>query len=113
MSGNEGVLVDRAPDVTARDVVSDLECRGEVPLLLAVESICGDATRDVNALGDVGDLLEGSLNTVIDVVEKTGAEFDRQWLAGTNDWITDLDTSWNGLGSASCIICNALVRPAR
>lgn len=51
-----------------------------------------DATGDVDALGGLGDLLEGSLNTVVDVVEQTGAEFDREGLAGSLDGVSYRDT---------------------
>lgn len=102
---DEGVLVDGAPDIAAREVVADLHVRGEVPLLLAVEGIRGDATGDVDALGEIGDLLEGSLDTVVDVVEQAGAEFDGERLSGSHDGVTDLDTGcrWKVLLSAwSC-----------
>ena len=82
MDRDERVLVDGAPQVTTRDVVADLGGRGELPLLLAVEGGGGDAPRNVDALGDLRDGLEGSLDTVVDVVEQAGAEFDRERLAG-------------------------------
>lgn len=90
---DERVLVDRAPDVAARDMVANLHGGGEIPLLLAVESGDGNTTRNVDALCDGGDVLEGSLNTIVNVVQQTGAELNGQRLAGTQDGVTDLDTS--------------------
>lgn len=76
VDGDKGVLVDGAPDVAAGDVVADLHGWGEVPLLLAVEGGGDDAAGDVDALGHVGDLLEGPLDAVVDVVQEAGAELD-------------------------------------
>jgi hypothetical protein len=36
--------------------------------------------------------LEGSLNTVKDLIEDTRAEFDGEWLFGSFDWIADGQT---------------------
>ena len=68
--------IDGTPDVTARDVVANLHGGREVPLLLAVKGGCGDAAGDVDALGHLRDLLEGTLNTIVDIVEQTGSELD-------------------------------------
>lgn len=105
MSGDEGVFVDGAPDVTAGQVVADLGGGGEVPLLLAVEGVGSDTTGDVDALGHLRDLLEGSLDTIVDVVEQTGAKLDGERLSSTADRVTDRDTGWNLAMSALCRVC--------
>lgn len=73
----ETVLKDNTKNVAAGDVVADLElARCEVPLLLAVESGQVDTTGNVDAVGVVGDALEGTLDTVVDGLHETGAELD-------------------------------------
>lgn len=97
MRGDEGVLVNRTPDVAAGEVVANLGRGGEVPLLLAVEGVGVDASGDVDALGQLRNLLEGSLDTVVDVVEQTGTELDGEGLAGAVDRVTDRDAGWETL----------------
>lgn len=55
MSVDEGVLEDRSPDITTRDVVANLQSRSELPLLVSVERGDSDTARNVNRLGDLGD----------------------------------------------------------
>lgn len=93
MSGDERVLVDGTPDVTAGDVVADLHGGGEIPLLLAVESRDSDTARNVDALCDAGNGLQRTLNTIVDVVEQTRTELDGERLAGSQNGIAYLDTS--------------------
>lgn len=90
--GNERVLVDDAPDVTARDVVADLHLGLELPLLGAVEGRDSDTAGNVDALGGAGDLLEGSLDTIVDVVEQTRAELDGEGLSGSQDGVANRHT---------------------
>jgi hypothetical protein len=72
VSVNERVLVDGTEDVTTSDVISDLEVdRGEVPLEAAVEGGGVDSARNVDRVGLFGDVLEGTLNTVVDVGHET------------------------------------------
>ena len=82
---DERVLVHDTPDVAARDVVPDLQGRLEIPQLFAVEGWHGDAGRDVYAVRDNSDLVEGPLDTVEDVVEEAGAELNREGLSGTEN----------------------------
>jgi hypothetical protein len=89
---DEGVLEDCAPNITAGDVIANLQRRGELPLLLAVNGRDGDAARDVDRAGDLGDVLQGSLDTVVDTVEETGSELDGERLSSSGDGVTDLDT---------------------
>lgn len=84
--------MDNTPDVAAGNVVADLHRGPELPLLFAVEGVRGDTAGDVNALGDVGNGREWALDTVVDVVEQTGAELDRQGLARPQNGVADLDT---------------------
>jgi hypothetical protein len=89
------VLEDGTEDVTTSDVIADLElARGEVPLLLAVESGKIDTTGNVDAVGVVGDTLERALDTVVDGLHETGAELDRQGLARLEDRVADSYTSF-------------------
>ena len=74
-------------------MVANLLGGGELPLLLAVESGNGDAARNVDALSQGRNLFKGSLDSIVDTVEKTGAELDGQRLAGSDNGIADLDTS--------------------
>jgi hypothetical protein len=90
--GKERVLENGTPDITAREVVADLDGGCELPLLLAVEGRDGDTAGDVDGLGHLGNGLEGTLDTVVDTVEQTGAELDGQGLSGTGDGVTDHDT---------------------
>jgi hypothetical protein len=90
----ETVLENGSKDVTASDVVADLElARGKVPLLLAVQSRQVDAAGDVNAVRAVGDALEGALDTVVDSLHQTGTELDGQWLPRPEDRVANSHTS--------------------
>jgi hypothetical protein len=64
---DERVLDDGTEYIAAGDVVSNLVvARCKVPLLLAVEGGDVDTTRDVDAVGSLGDALERALDTVVD-----------------------------------------------
>ena len=83
MFAEQTVLEDSTEDVATSDVVADLEGTGcEIPLLLAVKSGQVDTTGNVDAVGVVGDALEGTLDTVVDGLHKTRAQLDGQWLPG-------------------------------
>ena len=96
MSVDEGVLEDGSPNVTTRNVVANLENRGELPLLVPVERRDGDTAGNVNGLGDFGDRCQGTLDTIVDAVEEARAEFDGERLAGTGDGVANRDTSCRG-----------------
>lgn len=98
--GDERVLVDDTPDVTARDVVADLHLGLELPLLGAVEGGDGHSAGDVDALGGVGDLLEGSLDTIVDVVKQAWAQLDGEGLSGPQDGVANRHTGCSFLMSA-------------
>lgn len=98
---DEGVLVDDTPDVTTCNVVADLHFGVELPLLFAVEGGNSDATGNVDALGGAGDLLEGSLDTIVDVVEQAGAQLDGERLSSAQDGVANRDTGCFYLVSAS------------
>ena len=72
MSVDEGVLEDGSPDVTTRNVIANLENRGELPLLVPVERRDGDTAGNVNGLGDFGNRCQGTLDTIVDTVEEAG-----------------------------------------
>ena len=77
----KAVLEHDTEHIASGNVVSDLEvARGKVPFLHAVESGQVDATGNVDAVGFIGDALEGTLNTVVDGLHQPGAELDRQGL---------------------------------
>lgn len=89
------VLPDDTEDITASDVVADLVLgRLEIPLLGSVKGWNIDTTRNVDAVGDVGDTLQRALNTVVDGFHETRAKFNGQRLASSSDRITDGDTSY-------------------
>lgn len=86
--GEKGVFVDGAEDITLGEDVALLDFgRLEAPELGWVEGGDVDTSGDVDGLGVVSDDLEGSLNTVEDLIEDTGAEFDGEGLFGSFDWI--------------------------
>ena len=70
-------LLDGAEDVARGDVLARLGDGDEVPLLLAVERRDLDAAGDGLA-GEGADLGQGTLDTVVDVFQHTGAELHRQ-----------------------------------
>lgn len=100
MRRDERVLVDDTPDVAACDVVADLHLGVELPLLGAVEGGNSYAAGDVDALSGVGDLLEGSLDTIVDVVEQTGAQLHGEGLSSSQDGIANRDTGCLFIASA-------------
>lgn len=68
MDLDERVLEDGTPDIAAGDVIANLGRRCELPLLGSVESGEVDSARDVDALGLLRDLLEGPLDSIVDVL---------------------------------------------
>ena len=87
--GKESVFVDGAKDITLGKDVTLLDFgRLEAPEFGGIERGDVDASGDVDGLGVVSDDLKGSLNTVEDLIEDTGAEFDSEGLFGSFDWIT-------------------------
>ena len=78
-------LLHRAEHVAADQVVSHLGDSGEVPLLLAVER--GDllATRQEVAARLLADDLQRALDAVVNILDQTGAELNRQRRAGRHD----------------------------
>ena len=78
-------LLHRAEHVAADQVVSHLGDSGEVPLLLAVER--GDllAARQEVAARLLADDLQRALDAVVNILDQTGAELNRQRRAGRHD----------------------------
>lgn len=100
MVEEERVLPDGAEDVTASDVVTDLVvARCKVPLLGAVKGGDIDTAGNVDAVGHLCDALEGTLNTVVDGLHETRAEFDREGLTSSGDGVTN--------GNTGCVCMSA------
>ena len=76
-----GSLLDGADDVTAGDGVAHLGGGDEVPLLLSVQRRNLDASGDGGA-GDLHDLLQGTLDTVVNIFKQAGAKLNGQRGAG-------------------------------
>ena len=65
---NDGVFVDFSKDVSSGNVISDFEIDGiEIPLEFSIESGSVDSSRDVDGARELGDGLERSLNSVVDI----------------------------------------------
>ena len=64
----------------------------ERPLLLAIQSVHVDTTGNVNALGVLGNVLKGTLDTIEDAPHDTGAELDGQGLPSTQHGVSNTDT---------------------
>jgi hypothetical protein len=79
--GDERVFVDGSPDIAAREVIANLGGGRKLPLGRAVEGRDVDAAGNVDAVNSLGDLFEGSLDTIVDVVEEAGTKLDREGLA--------------------------------
>lgn len=92
---HQAVLKDGTPDVTSRNVIADLHRRREVPLLLTIQRIYPNTTGDVDRTGIRVDLLEGTLDTVVNRFHQTGAKLDRKRLAGSVHRVTDSHTRCN------------------
>ena len=76
-------LLDRSDHVAALDLVAHLGHGGEGPLLLPAQG------RDLDSAGDVGarlvhDLLQRTLDTVVDIFNEAGPQLHRQGGAGGN-----------------------------
>lgn len=90
---HQAVFEDSTPDVTSGDVVADLVvARLEVPFPLTIQRIYSNATRDVDSAGICRDFLQGSLDTVVNRLHQTGAEFDGKRLACSVHGVTDSQT---------------------
>jgi hypothetical protein len=76
VSSNERVLENSTPNVTTRDVVTNVLGGVELPLVLSVERGNRNSSRNINGFGDVGDLLQRSLNTVVYTIEQTRSKLD-------------------------------------
>lgn len=60
------ILENTSENITTSDVIANLELAGrKVPLLGSTEGRHVDTTRNVDALGLVGDTLEWSLDTIV------------------------------------------------
>lgn len=86
---HQAVLKDGTPDVTSRNMVADLHRRLKVPFLLTIQRIYPNTTGDVDRVGLRVNLLEGTLNTVVNRFHQTGAKLDRKRLAGSVHRVTD------------------------
>lgn len=96
MVGEESVLVDWTEDVTLGKEISFSDFgRLEVPEFGGVEWWDINSSGYEDGLGVLGDDLERSLNTVKDLVEDTGAEFDSKRLFSSFDGISDSETGWS------------------
>jgi hypothetical protein len=71
--GDEGVFKGRGKDITTGDVVANAEIggRSKVPRLDTVEGVCCNAAGDVDALGNLADGLEGTLDPIVDTFHQT------------------------------------------
>ena len=68
MDPDKRVLEDGTPDVTTGDVIANLGGGGELPLLRSVDGRGVDPTGDVNTLTLFLNLLEGPLDSIVDVL---------------------------------------------
>ena len=73
MLREESILDNMTNDVATEHLLTLLKVRAcnEVPLLCLVELVHLNTSRDEDTLGDLSDGLEGTLNTVENVVEDT------------------------------------------
>lgn len=76
---DDSVLVHDTDDVAASDVRAHAQHARwlEVPLFAAAQRLAVDTARDVDALEELGDILEWTLNTVVDTVHDAWTELDR------------------------------------
>ena len=94
MLAEQRVLEDGTENITTSDVVANLKVAGrEVSLLLAVERRQIDTTRNVDRVRLVGDSLEGTLDTIVDGLHKTGTKLNGQRLPRPLDRVANSDTS--------------------
>lgn len=71
-------------------LVAGLDGCLELPLLLAVQGGHLDASCDGGA-GDLHDLLQGTLNAVVNIFQQAGAQFHGQGCAGGNNFRAGAD----------------------
>ena len=84
------VLGHGAVDVTARDSITHAEVeRREGPLDVVVERGGLDATRDVDGLRHLRDLLERPLDPIVDATHHTGPKLHGEGLASAGDGVAD------------------------
>lgn len=95
MVWEQTVLIDGTEDVALEEKIAFLDFSWlEAPELGGVEG------RDINTSGNedwfwvVGNDLEGSLNTVEDLIEDTGTKFDCEGLFSSFDGVSDSKSSW-------------------
>ena len=62
-------------------MVANFHRRGEFPLLRAVKGWDGDTTRNVDALDNLRDLLERSLDAIVNIVQETGSKLNSEGFA--------------------------------
>ena len=85
----ESVFIDGAEDIALRENVTLLDFgRFEAPDFGGIEGRNVNTSGDVYGLGVISDDLEGSLDTVKDLIEDTGTKLDGEGLFGSFDWIT-------------------------
>jgi hypothetical protein len=88
-------LVDLADHIAADDVVADTDGGGgELPTLVAVKAGDFDTAGDVDVGAELVNVLEGTLDTVKNSVQNTGAEFEGEGLAGLDNGIANGHTCY-------------------
>lgn len=87
---HQAVFEDGTPDITSGDVVADLVlARLEVPFPLTIQRIYSNAAGDIDSAGLCRNFFQGSLDTVVNGLHETGAEFDGKRLACSVHGVTD------------------------
>ena len=85
----KGVFVDGTEDITLGKDVTLLDFgRFEAPEFSGIEGRNVNTSGDIYGLRVISDDLEGSLDTVKDLIEDTGTKLDGEGLFGSFDWIT-------------------------
>ena len=83
-------LLDGADDVAAGDLVAGLGSGLKLPLFLTVQRGHLNASCDGGA-GELHDLLQGALNTVVNIFQQAGAQLNGQGRAGGDYFRTGAD----------------------
>ena len=86
-----GGLLNGADDVACPELVADLGNGVELPLLVVVERGNVNASLEVGAR-DLHDLIERSLDTVVDSADKTGTQLNREGSAGGLNLLSGAET---------------------
>jgi len=86
----KGVLVNKTENVTARDHASNLEFSVglEGPLCILVKTWKFNTSWDEHTIGLFCNFFQWSLNSIENSFQNTRSEFDRQWVACSEDGIT-------------------------